>query len=269
MTAILRHVVRQRGYGIEALRLFEAMTVKPDGRRKALIADTIKALQASGVWNQQDAVYFMAAHDAQAARLNWKNPSLFAMTAVNSPTFTRDRGYQGDGATSYLNTNLSSTTAGINFSQNNASFSFFTVNHSTPTTSNGNDSHGYADTVGLNSTLLRSYAGSTFMAARVAANVTANTSLTVGTHLGFRGTSRDNASTYNALADANPTTTSQTSTTLTANNFFVGALNLNGAAGQFSGGQMGFLQVGGDVGRSGLMAMRTIVGNYMRAIGAA
>ena len=42
-----------------------------------------------------------AAHSSQAALLNWVSTS-YPSSTVNSPTFTTDRGYAGDGVSSYV-----------------------------------------------------------------------------------------------------------------------------------------------------------------------
>lgn len=44
----------------------------------------------------------------------------FALTAVNSPTFTADRGYAGDGSTSYVDTTYNPSTDGVQFTLNAA-----------------------------------------------------------------------------------------------------------------------------------------------------
>jgi hypothetical protein len=56
-----------------------------------------------------------------AARTSFVNPSSAIVTAVNSPTFLQNVGYQGNGATSYLNTNYNPSTQGVKYTLNNAS----------------------------------------------------------------------------------------------------------------------------------------------------
>lgn len=81
-----------------------AMANTPDGRRAALMDNLVAALKTAEVWPRLDALFVMAAHDAQAAGLNWVAPEGPPLTPVNSPDFAPDLGYQGDGATSYLET---------------------------------------------------------------------------------------------------------------------------------------------------------------------
>lgn len=89
------------GYEPEADALFARMTTAPDETRKGLINDLIIALKAGGSWAKYDGLHVIAAHNAQAASLNWIEDA-YPLTPVNSPTFTADRGYAGNGSTSYL-----------------------------------------------------------------------------------------------------------------------------------------------------------------------
>lgn len=104
----------------DAARLIDRMTVKPPPGRAALIDQTIRRLKSHGIWQKLDVLWVMAAHDSQAARLNWKGNSSFDLTAVNSPTFTADRGYAGNGSTSYLNTNWVPSSSAVRYVQNDA-----------------------------------------------------------------------------------------------------------------------------------------------------
>lgn len=88
-------------YDTDAQNYFAAMTVQPDATRKGLINDLFVGLKTDGVWAKPDWLILLASHDAQAARINARTPSKIA-AAVNSPTFTVDRGFTGDGATSYI-----------------------------------------------------------------------------------------------------------------------------------------------------------------------
>jgi hypothetical protein len=97
-------------YSAEATALFARMTTPPSSGRKTTIDTLIVALKAAGVWTKMDGLIVSAAADSQAARLNWVQ-NLYNDTAINSPTFTADRGYTGDGATSYLDSGFDPTTA--------------------------------------------------------------------------------------------------------------------------------------------------------------
>lgn len=87
----------------EALALFARMSSAPTAERAALMNALIRSLKTGGVWAKLDALYVMAAADAQAARLNWVGDT-YNLSTVNSPTFTADRGYAGNGSSAYLET---------------------------------------------------------------------------------------------------------------------------------------------------------------------
>lgn len=105
----------------EAATYVAAMTVKPDNTRKALIDTYIGALKAAGIWTLLDCLYLLAAHTTQAAVINVKTPGTFNGATVNSPTFTADRGYVGNGTSSRVRTNFTPSTQGVNYTQNSAS----------------------------------------------------------------------------------------------------------------------------------------------------
>lgn len=89
------------GYCIEARNLFALMTTNPGVARKRLIDRTIRSLKNEGLWEKIISLYVPAAHDSQAARLDWKRLAGNTLTVSGSPAFTQDRGYKGDG-TGYL-----------------------------------------------------------------------------------------------------------------------------------------------------------------------
>ncbi|CAH1658076.1 hypothetical protein CHELA1G11_12959 [Hyphomicrobiales bacterium] len=121
---------RAPSYDADALALFAAMSVQPDATRKKLISDTIVNLKDTGAWSLKDILYATAAHHTQASRLNWKDPSQYMLTPQNAPVFTVDRGWQGDGATSYLGSGFLPATNGANWTVNDASIWMWTTTNS-------------------------------------------------------------------------------------------------------------------------------------------
>ena len=89
------------GFTPQALALFARMSPTPSPSRKVLINQTIAALIGAGVWTKLSMLKVQAAHSSQAALLNWVSTS-YPSSTVNSPTFTTDRGYAGDGVSSYV-----------------------------------------------------------------------------------------------------------------------------------------------------------------------
>ena len=110
--------------------LLARMSAQPSSARAAQIDALIVALKTAGVWDLLDVFYILAAHDAQAARLNWKAVSL-NLTAVNTPTFTTDRGYAGDGSTSYLDTGYNPASASVGMALNDAHIGVYARNNTT------------------------------------------------------------------------------------------------------------------------------------------
>lgn len=105
-------VLGRRGpaYDPDALAFFARLTNQPTDARKKLYSDLIASLKTAGIWAKLDALYILAAADAQAARQNLV-ANAFNLVASGSPSFTADRGYVGDGAAAYLGTSFNPTTA--------------------------------------------------------------------------------------------------------------------------------------------------------------
>ena len=95
--------LRSRPPDPAAAALMARMSAAPDAARVSLIDATVRALKAGGVWAKLDCCWVTAAHEAQAARLNWVTAGN-DLSAIGAPGFLADRGYQGDGATSCLDT---------------------------------------------------------------------------------------------------------------------------------------------------------------------
>jgi hypothetical protein len=98
------------------------MTPEPDGARKVVIDTLVKTLVSAGVWNALDAFYVFAAHSRAPALINWKNPGTFNAAEINGLiTFTTDRGFTPNGATSYVDSGFNPSTApSPNFVQDSA-----------------------------------------------------------------------------------------------------------------------------------------------------
>lgn len=113
-------------YDPAASALFAAMTVQPSAARAKLYNNLIVALKQNNLWNKRDHIVMAAAHDAQAGLIDIKNPARIG-TLVNSPTFTVDRGFTGDGTTSYINTQFNPATMGVAYTQNSASMNIWRI----------------------------------------------------------------------------------------------------------------------------------------------
>ena len=98
----------------------------PSLSQRLLQSQMIQALKTGSIWSELDLFYLFAGDgDSNFATLNWKNPALYKATAVNSPTYTPNIGFTGDGANAYLNTNWNPT-LGTKFTQDSASHGVYT-----------------------------------------------------------------------------------------------------------------------------------------------
>jgi hypothetical protein len=77
-------------------------------------------LKAAGVWSKLDTfAVFATDGNSDFALIDWIRLSDY--TAVNSPTFTTNEGFKGNGTSSYIDLNYTTTTDWVNASQNNTS----------------------------------------------------------------------------------------------------------------------------------------------------
>ena len=77
-----------------------------------------------------DRFWILGLGNSIAARTSLANPTSTMITAVNSPTFTANQGYNGNGTNSYLNTNYNPSTQGVKFTQNSASMGIYCLTNS-------------------------------------------------------------------------------------------------------------------------------------------
>lgn len=96
---------------------------KPSAGQQVKQNQLIVDLKAAGIWTQLDVFYVFATDgDSDFATLNWKAPASFQCVKVNSPTFTSNLGFTGNGTTNYLDTQWIPNTHGVNYTLDNASF---------------------------------------------------------------------------------------------------------------------------------------------------
>lgn len=82
-------------------------------------------LKSSGAWAKLDLfMCFATDGDYTIAGVNWKS-GLPEVVVINSPTFTANQGFTGNGVDAYIDTQFDPTTSGVNYTQNNASRYFF------------------------------------------------------------------------------------------------------------------------------------------------
>ena len=109
----------------------------PSSAQQTLQNTLVEDLKTAGVWSKLDIFYVFATDgDSDYATLNWKAPSSFQATKVNSPTFHTDEGFQGDATSSYLDTNFNPNTHSTASSQNSISAGGYNIQAPTSTYDN-------------------------------------------------------------------------------------------------------------------------------------
>lgn len=248
------------GYSPEAEAYFAAMTVQPSDARKTLLNNLIVSLVNGGVWAKLDWLAIHAAHDAQAGRINATTPAEIA-TAVNSPTFTTDRGFTGDGATSYLNSGWTPT--GALYTLNNAHMGVWIGTNVASTTQTD---------LGLTSRSSIGALGTT--AARIFSNRTSLSSpaLPTATSIGHTAWSRAISTEFVAYKDgASLGTVAGTTTSIVAQEFYICATNATDGSDtptQFSTRRIQATHWGSNLTAGEIATLYTALSTYMTAIGA-
>jgi hypothetical protein len=91
----------------------------PSSGQQALQNQLVLDLKDGGIWSKLDTFgVFATDGDSDFALIDWIRLSDY--TAINSPTFTTDEGFQGNGTSSYIDLNYDTVTDWNNVSQNDA-----------------------------------------------------------------------------------------------------------------------------------------------------
>jgi hypothetical protein len=242
----------------QSLALFARFTTPPTLTRMVQINTLIGSLISGGVWTKFDAFYMLAAADAQSSLLNWVSTS-YNLTAVNSPAFVADRGYTGDGSTSYLDTNFNPTTAvGAKFVQDSAHNGIW----SRTNLNNGGASSN--DAGALSSQIARQAAVSGNALGR--ANTGSGILIGAGAYPGHMCWSRTAAAVWEGYAQG-VDSGGGTDASAAITNANMRLLSFNGAA--FGVNQLAVGHMGSGLSAAEVSALYTAVRAYLQAIGAA
>lgn len=253
-----------QNYAAATKALIARMALPPSPTRARIINNLIISLQATGVWSKLDALYLFAAADSQAALLNWKSTS-FNCTAVNSPTFTADRGYAGDGVSSYLNTAFTPSTAAGNFVQDSAMLGVW-INAGTDTADGTGTAMGAAG--GNGSFIVPRFTGD-LIRGRINQAATANCGAST-TRRGLTCLDRSGAALttgYRNGASAGTMTTASSGLATVA--VFLGANDTTGSPTGPVDNRMAAAAIGGSLGDAGNLALYNALNTYLTAVGAA
>ena len=94
----------------------------PSANQQILQNQVVLSLKDKGLWNKKDAFGLFATDgNVDFALICWKR--LIKMDAINSPSFSANAGFTGDGTSSYINTKFKPLADGVQFTQDNAGLS--------------------------------------------------------------------------------------------------------------------------------------------------
>jgi len=94
--------------------------------RQIIVTNFVAGLKAAGIWTKIDSLWLYAAENTQSALTDLK-AHLLSTVSATSPTFTTDRGYTGNGTSSYINTNFDPTAVGGNYVLDSACLGFWDI----------------------------------------------------------------------------------------------------------------------------------------------
>jgi hypothetical protein len=102
----------------------------PSASQQLLQEQLIIDLKSAGVWSKLDTFgVFATDGNSDFALIDWIRLSQY--TAVNSPTFTSNGGFTGNGTSSYIDTNYNPSTSGVNYTLNDAGRFYWVDNRGT------------------------------------------------------------------------------------------------------------------------------------------
>lgn len=251
-------LARPSAYAVETRRVlarYAALGVPADAERAGLLDTFVRALKAGTVLARFDVLYLHAAHARAAAVVNIANPGTFDAAEVDGDNlaFTTDRGFAGNGSSSYLSTGINpATTPGIKFALNDASLCVWSLTDS-------ND--GSVEIGSGTSTRLLCRGGGTITSR---ANTGSTGTTATADSIGLHGWSRDASDHYDHFKGA-----SIIGSPVVASVAISGAVARVCAAGSaFSTRQLALAGIGGALSSDQIAALHAAALAYMQAVGA-
>ncbi len=107
--------------------VYDSWIIKPTDAVAAVQNTMVENWISDGIWAKKDILYVFAAHtnDNGEASTNWINPGTNNAIIINAPVFVAFEGFNGDGATKYINTNYNPNTEGVNYTLDDGGFSIY------------------------------------------------------------------------------------------------------------------------------------------------
>lgn len=238
------------------------MTTPPDTARTILINQTWTQLVNAGLAAKLDLLYLTAAHDAQAATLNWAQAQ-YDLVPVNSPTFTTDRGVAGNGTSSYYETGFNgSNTNPARQYQRDAACQLVYVNTSVISTSQIDFGQG-------RSWVCCGYSTTAF---RYSPNASGSFSATAAGNngVGMYGWLKDSITTASYVRNTSVTAAAiSTTNTFNVNWLLAAAMGNGSVPGNYSTRRISFAACGAYLAPPEYLTLHAIIMDYLNAVGAA
>lgn len=248
----------------EAEAWVNAFTTPPSNADKGYYDTFVGALKSASLWTPIDVLWWLGGPDAQASRINAKNPGSLTLAQVGTVTHTAYRGFAGNGTDGYHTTGYNPSTFGGQWALNSAHMAVYSRTSALVAACemgcrvSGSDnqavlflrSAGDLASFRLNQdgagTSVASTDGSgLFVARRSASNATAL----------FRNGS--SLGTDNVVTDTIPNL-----------GMFIGAMNQNGSATLFSTRELLFACAGASLTNQNITDLNTAVAAFATSIGA-
>lgn len=246
-----------------AKALFARFSTQPIYTRAAQINNFIAALIWLGIWQKLDALYLLAAADAQAAQRNWIADQ-FNLTPVNAPTFTADRGYAGNGTSSYLDTGFNPASGSPKYLRDSASFGIW--RNVLATSGLKVDAGAIFNSAPYPGVVFQTNIGVGNELASLNANGSITSGLAYG--LGHRTVSRQGSAGYAYYSNgAKVIDLTHASVAVQSLNIFLLALNQGGTPSQHSNARLSAFYIGSGLTDADVAALHIAMNTYLTAIG--
>jgi hypothetical protein len=182
----------------------------PSASQQLLQNQLVVDLKSAGVWSKLDSfAVFATDGDSDFGLIDWIR--LTDYTAVNSPTFTTNQGFTGNGNSSYINTNFNLLNDSTNYTQNDACRYLY---NKTISNSNAYDSSNDDLTSNQNSLSDTMRPVNTDRNCRINTPGLVNTAYTYTTAAGMKSIHRTSSGTVEAFIDKTQTSRTSASTSI-------------------------------------------------------
>jgi hypothetical protein len=251
------------GYCPEAESYFVANgNVSIDNFSKKAINDFIQGLKLDLLWDELDIIYLLAGPDKTLSKINIKDPSKYSLTEVASPTFTQNKGWNGNGTSSYLKTGWIASSNAIKYLQNDGSFGVYSLTDNAVSANDIGVNNGSVNVAVLN---IRTATNTASWAVNSATD--SIPSIASASSIGFFSALRNNSSNSSFYKNGVlQSTFTKASTSLSSLEWYILARNQGAIANLFSPRTLAFAYVGSS--RLDPLKLYNRINTYLSTIGA-